>query len=328
MATGQRSETARDLGRARGGAVPQLVLRGSLFLCVLVAAPALPATPEPKEMVYFYNGRESPEDHRYDYHWQVLRAALERTRPKYGPYRMEPADYMNEDRQAFELKNRTGKLSVLIRGDSLEYADQFEPVWIPIDKGLLGYRVFLIRREDQPHFTRATRLEDLRRYTIGQGSGWKDIDILQANGLQVMAGGDYAGLFAMLANKRFDLFSRGVEEVMDEYSRQKGQFQDLAIEKNLLLYYPIARYFWFSNSEEGRRLAQRVREGMTLMIEDGTLDRMFEKSHARLFKALGLHKRKLFKLKNPFMAPQVPLADNRLWFSPWGAKEPNPSKAH
>src|SRR4051812_18367481 len=65
-----------------------------------------------EEMLYVYNGPESPLDHRYDYHWQVLREALEKTRPKFGSYRMEAAGYMSEDRQVFELQNRTGKLNV------------------------------------------------------------------------------------------------------------------------------------------------------------------------------------------------------------------------
>ncbi len=285
------------------------------------AARADSAPTQQSPMAYIYNGPESPTDHRYDYHWLVLREALEKTIPKYGPYRMEPAGSMDEDRQAFELQNQTGKITVLIRGDTLEYEKEFEAVWIPIDKGLLGYRVLLIRREDQPHFTHATTLDDLRNYTIGQGNGWKDIDILRTNGLKVVAGGDYDGLFAMLANQRFDLFSRGVEEVSDEYSQQKKQFPNLAIEQNLLLYYPIARYFWFAKSDEGRRLAQRVREGMTMMVEDGTLDRLFEASHKKLFDELHLDTRKLIILKNPFAAPEVPLGDKRLWYSPLSGKE-------
>src|SRR6478609_4894561 len=141
--------------------------------------------PADEPMRYIYNGPESPADHRYSYHWLVLREALEKTSPKYGAYRMESANYMNEDRQAFELQNQSGKLTVLIRGDTREYEKKFEAVWIPIDKGLLGYRIFLIRSEDQARFTSATTLDDLRNYTIGQGSGWKDIDILKANGLKV-----------------------------------------------------------------------------------------------------------------------------------------------
>jgi hypothetical protein len=274
------------------------------------------------EMVYIYNGPESPLDHRYDYHWQVLREALEKTKPKYGSYRMEAAGYMNEDRQVFELQNRKGKLNVIVRGGVADFQKAFTAVWIPIDKGLLGYRVFLIRKEDQPKFSASMGLDDLKRFTIGQGNGWKDIDILRANGLNVTAGGDYGGLFGMLANGRFDLFSRGVEEVLDEYGQYETRYPNLAIEANLLLLYPMGRHFWFQKSEEGLRLAQRVREGMTRMVEDGTLDRMFATSHKALLERLRLNERKLIILKNPLAATEEPLGDKRLWYNPFsGTRE-------
>jgi hypothetical protein len=290
-----------------------------------------PAVPSPQgsspsnraAMVYLYNGPESPDDHRYDYHWTVLREALERTSLQYGPYRMAAVSHMSEDRQAEELRNEGGKLNVLIRGDTAEYGKAFAAVWIPIDKGLLGYRVFLTRAELQPQLASVNSLDDLKRFSIGQGNGWKDIDILRANGLTVMAGGDYGGLFAMLANRRFDLFSRGVEEVTDEYAQQQHRFPDLAIEPHLLLYYPIARYFWFAKAERSARLAERVRKGMTMMVEDGSLDTLFEESHRQLFTQLRLASRKLFTLSNPLASPDVPLRDSRLWFHPVAGGQPS-----
>ena len=280
----------------------------------------------PHEMIYLHIGPEASDDHRYSYHWQVLQLALEKTSSKYGPYRMESTDSMSDERQAFELLRQSGKLTVILRGDTLEYQKEFECVWIPVDKGLLGYRVFLIRSEDQPRLTHDTTLDDLRNFTIGQGNGWKDIEILRANRLKVMAGGNYAGLFEMLANRRFDLFSRGVEEVLDEYSQHRQQFPSIAIEKNLILYYPIARYFWFSRSDQGRELAQRVREGMTMMIEDGSFDRLFDAAHKGVFDILHLVDRRLFVLANPLATPGPPVDDSRYWYMPLKQEGPSPTK--
>jgi hypothetical protein len=290
------------------------------------AAEADPQTAQPHEMIYIHIGPESPEDHRYSYHWQVLQQALDKTSPKYGTYRIEPAEFMSEERQVFELLHQSGKLTVILRGDTQEYAKAFEWVRIPIDKGLLGYRVFLIRREDQPRLTHETTLDDLRNFTIGQGNGWKDIEILRANRMKVMAGGDYAGLFAMLANRRFDLFSRGVEEVLDEYSQHRQQFPSIAIEENLILYYPIARYFWFSRSDQGRELAQRVREGMMMMIEDGSFDRLFDAAHKDVFDNLHLADRRLFVLQNPLATPEPLIDDSRYWYMPLKREGSSPTK--
>ncbi|MEO7034690.1 MAG: hypothetical protein ABI548_12345 [Polyangiaceae bacterium] len=320
---------ALAIGRSLRPPVSALgTLAGSAPVAVSAAATALPpqssSASDQASMAYLYNGPESPDDHRYDYHWMVLREALERTMPKYGPYRMEAASYMSEDRQAEELRNDSGRLNILIRGDTAEYGKAFAAVWIPIDKGLLGYRVFLTRAELQPQLDAVNSLDGLKPFPIGQGSGWKDIDILRASGLTVTVGADYAGLFAMLANRRFDLFSRGVEEVTDEYAQHRQGFPDLAIERHLLLYYPIARYFWFARSKHSARLAERVREGMIRMVEDGSLDRLFEESHRQLFAQLGLASRKLLILSNPLASPDAPLRDSRLWFRPLaGAERPS-----
>ena len=62
-------------------------------------------------MTYIYHPPESSLDVRYLYHWEILRTALERTTPKWGAYRMVPSGFMTERRQAFELRNATGKLT-------------------------------------------------------------------------------------------------------------------------------------------------------------------------------------------------------------------------
>src|ERR1700712_941799 len=63
-------------------------------------------------MEYRHNAPESPLDQRYLYHWKILETALEKTAAKYGPYKLESGEFMTEQRQAFELKNATGLLTV------------------------------------------------------------------------------------------------------------------------------------------------------------------------------------------------------------------------
>src|SRR5437762_1303845 len=42
-------------------------------------------------MEYIYNAPESENDTRYEYQWEILKTALEKTREKYGPYTMKKA---------------------------------------------------------------------------------------------------------------------------------------------------------------------------------------------------------------------------------------------
>ncbi len=267
-------------------------------------------------MTYIYNAPESPLDKRYEYHWTILKTALERTKKKYGPYRMVPSEFMNERRQAFELKHNTGKLTVMYLSTVPDFERNLIPIRIPVDKNLGGYCIFLVRKDDRERFKSVSTLDDLRKFSYGLGLGWIDVDILKGNHFKVVTGSSYEGLFEMLVNKRFDIFLRAAVEVIGEYEERKERLPDLAIEENIMLYYPLPMYFWFSKTDQGRRLARRAEEGMWEMINDGTFDKIFNEYQGFKIERLNLRTRKLFTISNPFLGPETPFGDKRLWFDP------------
>ena len=55
-----------------------------------------------------------------------------------------------------------GSLSVFWISTSEDLEQAFQPIRIPIYKGLLGYRIFLIRKEDQARFSSVRNLTDLQ----------------------------------------------------------------------------------------------------------------------------------------------------------------------
>ena len=283
---------------------------------LLVVALYIPPAQATGAMTYTYNAPESSLDVRYLYHWEILRTALEKTTAKWGPYRMVPSDFMTEQRQTFELKHATGKLTVMYLSTTPDFEQNLIGIHIPVDKNLGGYCVFLINRENRDRFTGVSSLDDLRRFSYGLGLGWIDVDILKANGFKVVTGSSYEGLFEMLVNRRFDIFLRAAVEVLDEYDSRKSSLPDLYIENSMLLYYPLPMYFWFPKTAEGRRLAARAEEGMRMMIADGTYDRIFDKYQRPKIERLHLKTRRLFKIANPFVGPETPFSDKRLWFDP------------
>jgi ABC-type amino acid transport substrate-binding protein len=265
-------------------------------------------------MTYIYNAPESPLDVRYLYHWEILRTALEKTKPRWGEYRMVPSELMTERRQTFELKNSTGKLTVMYLGTTPDFEKTLIGIHIPVDKSLGSYCVFLIRKDEQARFAKVRTLDDLRKFTFGLGLGWIDVDVLKANHFNVVTGSSYDGLFEMLLNKRFDIFLRGSIEVLDEFDQRKSTMKNLHIEETLVFYYPFPMYFWFPKTAEGRRLAARAEEGMRMMIKDGTYDRIFDKYQRHKIETLRLRERRLLKINNPLLGPETPFADKRLWF--------------
>jgi ABC-type amino acid transport substrate-binding protein len=229
---------------------------------------------------------------------------------------MRPSEAMNERRQAFELKQATGKITVMYLGTQPDFEKTLVPIRIPVDKNLGGYSIFLIRQEDRARFKNIRTLDDLRKFSFGVGAAWIDVDILKASGFKVVTGSSYDGLFEMLIHKRFDLFLRASVEVLGEYDRRKHAMKDLYIEDNIIFYYPLPMYFWFSKTDEGRRLAARAEEGMRMMIDDGTYDRIFDKYQRQKIERLHLKSRRIFKIENPFVGPETPFNDKRLWFDP------------
>ena len=224
---------------------------------------------------------------------------------------------MTEQRQAFELKNATGKLTVMYLSTTPDFEKQ-------------------PRRRSASRSTRtsaatassssARRSSALRRAsgrsTISASSATASASAgststsCSANHFNVVTGSSYDGLFEMLVNKRFDIFLRAAVEVLDEYDQRKKALPDLAIEDSIVFYYPLPMYFWFPKTDEGRRLAARAEEGMRMMIADGTYDRIFDKYQRHKIERLRLKERRIFRIANPFVGPETPFADKRLWFDP------------
>lgn len=289
------------------------VLSCCLFLMLGVCPPE---SSEAATMTYVYNAPESKLDARYTYHWEILRTALEKTVVKYGPFEMVPSERMTEKRQVYELEQASGKLSVMYLSTTPDLESSLVPIRIPVDKNLGGYCIFLIRKGEEARFASVSTVGDLKAFRFGLGLGWIDVDILKSNGLSVVTGSDYDGLFEMLVNRRFDIFLRASVEILDEYATRKEALPDLAIERNLILYYPLPMYFWFSRTDEGRHLAARAEEGMRMMIDDGTYDAIFDKYQRRKIEQLDLKHRRIISIGNPNLGSATPFDDKRLWFDP------------
>jgi hypothetical protein len=292
------------------GGVPLFAI--AVLILSISMSPLAAQTPP---MTYIYNGPESVLDLRYQYQWEILRTALERTTPKWGPFRMIPSEFMSERRQTLELRNATGNLTLMYLSTTPELEKALIPIRIPVDRNLAGYCVFLIRKGEEARFANLTSLAQLRDFKYGLGLGWIDVAILRANDFHVVTGSSYNGLFEMLVQKRFDVFPRSVVEVLDEYDQRKLELPALVIERELLFYYPLPMYFWFSKTDGGRRLATRAEAGMRMMIADGTYDRIFDKYQRPRIERLRLKQRRLFVIDNPFVSAAAQ-KDRRFLFNP------------
>lgn len=273
-----------------------------LGLAGLLGAAHVQAAPAAEVTVLRYPAPQSPLDTRSLDLVSLLDAALRRTEASHGPVRLEPSDeVLTELRQFVELNADRGLLHVTWATPSTQRRTQAKPVLFDARRGLLGMRVSLVDERRLPDLAKVTDLAALRRFTIGQGLAWPDVDVYQASGLQVFTVSGYENLFRMLLAGRFDLFPRGVGEVFDEYQARHAQMPQLAVEPDLLLVYPYPYYFYFAPSQAA--LAARVEKGLQAMKADGSFDAHLWRHHGAAVARARFGKRRVVRLNNPNLDP-------------------------
>lgn len=276
-----------------------------LFAITLVAQAVL-AAGAPVNVIY--PRPETENDARNEYYTQVLVLVLKKSGGQYQAVPNKSA--MGQSRAILQLENNDG-LDVIWTMTSREREAAMLPVRIPIDKGLLGWRIFLVKKRDLDKFDDVHSLDDLKKYSAGQGHDWPDAEILRANGLPVVTGGSYAGLFRMLQADRFQYFPRGILEIVSEKAAHP-EF-GLEIEPTLLLHYPAALYFFVN--KKNIALAQILERGLAVAIEDGSFDKLFEQFNGELIKQAHLKTRHVIEVSNP-LPDETPLSNVGLWFRP------------
>jgi len=242
-----------------------------------------------------------------DFYFEVLQTALEYTRDEFGSYSLRYSERsMNPARAAVELEVANGRIQVDVRSWTTEREKSLYPVPFPVDRGLIGYRVLLIRADKQSEFESVRTLDDLRKFSFGLLTPWSDVKIFEHNGLPVVRGTSFDGLFMMLNAGRFEAFSRDIDEVQFEFDQKRTELPQLAIERTLLLHYPSARYFFVSRTPDGMLLAERIKAGLDKMQRDGRFDELFRKHKDEQFIRLKLGERRVIHLANPLRPPGLP----------------------
>lgn len=217
---------------------------------------------------------------------------------------------LKESRTRIYLRQGRYNIHWLVTNRDIE--EQFIPIRIPLYKGLIGWRVFLIRTEDHARFNKSIQIEELKRIKSAQGHDWADYRVMQANNFNVISSPSSEGLFGMLKYKRIHYLPRSVTEIVNEYSTLNAP--QLAIEKNLLLQYPLAYYFFVNRSHKD--IAEAVENGLSQMLLNGEFDAIFKRTFAEKLNALHLGERKIFRLNNPYMHALTPPPNSDLWYDP------------
>ncbi|HSY27130.1 MAG TPA: hypothetical protein VK832_06490 [Burkholderiaceae bacterium] len=240
----------------------------------------------------FYPGTASVTDTRAGYYVKLLDLALRKTGIQ---YELRPNEMpMASPRTIQKIASNDG-LDVTWGPTTRELEQALLPVRIPIDKGVLGLRLFLIKKRDRSLFENIHTLAQLQLLAAGQQRDWSDTEILRANGMKVVGADIYEQMFQMLAADRFQYFPRGVAEIWGEEKSHTDL--GLEVEQHLALRYPACSYFFVSKGNA--KLAQSIEQGLRIAMRDGSFEKLFQQYNGDYIKLAHLNTRTVFELNNP-----------------------------
>ena len=278
-----------------------------------VAVPLARAQAPPQAPQVIYYGQGSKGDVEHSLQFQVLSLAV---RECGKPYVLKPSPLgKSAEARTISALADGEQIDVAWLGVSAANDRKLLPVRIPIDRGLMGYRIFLIDGARQPEFDRVRDLTDLRRMKALQGVGWQDVDVLRLAGLQVSTA-DYSHLFRMTLARRGDFFPRSAFEAFGEQAKHASEAPGLAVEKTLVLHYPQASMFYVRRSDPV--LHDDLYRGLLKAYDDGAFMTLFNSNpgvRAALDQA-HLKSRRVIEIDNPFLSAETRAIPQRFWYRP------------
>ena len=243
-----------------------------------------------------------------DYYYSLLlEHALSYNKNK--RYHVQPLGaHIPKDRN-FELLASDDGLHVVFAGSTLEREQKHRAVHFPLLKGLQGWRIPLVRRNQLDLFKNVHNLEAFKKLIPGQYHTWSDTEILEANGITVAKGSDFEGLFGMLSKGRFDYFPRSILEIDQDYLNHKNL--NIAIEPSVIIHYPTAFYFYVN--KDNHNLAKVILDGLETALLDGSFNKLFMQYFGEQVEKVINTKRRIIELANPLLPATAPLGRSELW---------------
>ncbi|MFD2165060.1 substrate-binding periplasmic protein [Thalassotalea euphylliae] len=258
---------------------------------------------------------QSDADASHSYLLDLLTLALSATEQEYGKTRIELLPTSYNQRIILSLLNHNGILDVVTSAPTTEREEKFRSARVPLMRGLLGYRMMLIKPEDEEKFRNIKSEEELKKLRSCQASHWPDADIMEQAGYGVVRNPDYSQLFFMLLDGDCDYFPRGVAEGYAEAVNHNKTYpeQPLLAFDDILVHYPLPLYFY--TSHKNFELAARLERGLEKSIADGSFDALLARSEVTkvLFPLSKWRNKTIYRLPNPLLPKSVPLEKKHLW---------------
>lgn len=247
-------------------------------------------------------------DQRTNYPVQLLALAFDQTGVR---YKLTPSDRIFIQSKALKQLSENREVNVVWTSTDTTREREFLPIRIPLFKGLIGWRIFLIHKNSRTQFGRIDAIDQLRNLSPVQGHDWPDTKILQANGFNVETTTNYTELFGTLLSSQSDFFPRSVVEAWAEVDNMEMTDQ-IMVERTMGVRYPVAMYFFVNKNNT--ILAKLLEDGLEKAIANGKFDELFMQVHSEYLEKSRLSERNFFQLENPLLPEGTPLHRPELWY--------------
>ncbi|ARU55540.1 exonuclease [Oleiphilus messinensis] len=248
----------------------------------------------------------------FSYELSVIRLALKYTDQ---PHTLELLNYKqaNQSRILRLLQQPNGPVNFFFTGFSPEREKNLLQIDFPLTRGLLGHRIFVIKKQDLPLFKSIASLEDLKKgVVVGSGIGWPDTDVFILNGFTVQQA-SYQSLWKMLQANRFTGINRGVHEAYVEIRQQTKQYPQFVVDPSVMVIYNFDYFVYVSPHHP--ELFHALKKGMQVAYESGAFHHNFN-THPQIqtmLEQLQPEKRKTFYLDNPLLSDRIKALPQEYW---------------
>ncbi len=235
-----------------------------------------------------------------------IQLAIEKAEPKYGKITLSRVeiDTLSQATQALE-KNQ--QIDAYVSGTDIPKEESLLPIYIPLERGLLGFRACMIQPKNQPLFSDiqlANQFAENQLY-VGLGSSWPDRNIMIDNGFIIKHANNYESLIAMLANNDVQCFSRSMMEIDDELMAHPK----FDAEKRLAFIYPFADILYVR--PDATKLHEALNYGLEVAIKDRSYFALFDQFYADSLQKYEFYFRKILVLRNNNISANAREAINR-----------------
>lgn len=258
---------------------------------------------------------QSKYDSSHSYFNNLLNKILTVTQDKYSKSFITFSKPLEQGRALINLKNNKD-IDVYWAGTSIKREKDLHAIKIPLLKGLLGYRLLIINKNNKAKFDAIKSIDDLKKLRACQGKYWPDTDILVNSGFNVVKNTSYEAMFLQVAKNRCDYFPRGIHEIKSEMEVRKEKYKDLMIYDNIIIYYPFPMYFFVS--KENKLLAKRIKEGLNILINNGEFLKNLKTdiTTKHIFPLSTWQNKTIYSIPNHLLSKDTDYKNTKYWIMP------------